>query len=484
MFRCTSKEALDKHLTSYKRHALMAGSSNNSNCLVINPNAKTISEGADFKVYSPEVTPATNFQLSSIDLCLLDEFDALDSTSTTPFQQDNSNYLVRPAYNTVNPSTYTPTMPRPQLLPITTSSCSTPLQDEISFAPINAMKPTPLDLNNNSTCYLDRSLQTPNHENILQQLLECLTSPAFSQAGISSVPCQTKVDKETQTQAGKPEGDTIPNNILKEALDRIVAAIDNNTRAIRNQDKSTVDIANAVHRLTRAVDRVSQHHFLKDKENSPPRKVLKSVFELFKMYTLFSGLWKYMFQKDEYNVLILGLDNAGKTTYLEQTKMKFTKNYQGMNLNKITTTVGLNIGTITIGGVKLKFWDLGGQEELQSLWDKYYAESHAVIYIVDSSDKERIDESKEAFDKMIVNESLNEVPLLLLANKQDLQDVVTVGDIKSVFNSSREMIGHRDCRVNGVSALKGDGINDGIEWMVDCIKRNSLVRPPIQKDIT
>ncbi|XP_060598982.1 ADP-ribosylation factor-related protein 1-like [Ruditapes philippinarum] len=202
------------------------------------------------------------------------------------------------------------------------------------------------------------------------------------------------------------------------------------------------------------------------------------------MYTLFSGLWKFMFQKDEYNILILGLDNAGKTTYLEQTKMKFTKNYQGMHLNKITTTVGLNIGTIVIGGVKLKFWDLGGQEELQSLWDKYYAESHAVIYIVDSSDKERIDESKEAFDKMIVNETLKTVPLLLLANKQDLQDVVTVGDIKSVFNSSRELLGHRDCRVNGVSALKGDGINEGIEWMVDCIKRNSLVRPPMQKDIT
>ncbi|WAR23619.1 ARFRP-like protein [Mya arenaria] len=55
------------------------------------------------------------------------------------------------------------------------------------------------------------------------------------------------------------------------------------------------------------------------------------------------------------------------------------------------------VGTIVTSGVKLKFWDLGGQEELQSLWDKYYAESHAIIYVVDSSDKERIDESKEAF---------------------------------------------------------------------------------------
>ena len=68
-----------------------------------------------------------------------------------------------------------------------------------------------------------------------------------------------------------------------------------------------------------------------------------------------------------------------------------------MNLNKITTTVGLNIGKIDIAGIRLNFWDLGGQEELQSLWDKYYAESHAVIYIVDSSDRDRIPISKETF---------------------------------------------------------------------------------------
>ncbi|XP_072917820.1 ADP-ribosylation factor-related protein 1 isoform X2 [Hemitrygon akajei] len=88
------------------------------------------------------------------------------------------------------------------------------------------------------------------------------------------------------------------------------------------------------------------------------------------MYTLLSGLWKYMFQKDEYCILILGLDNAGKTTFLEQTKTKFSRNYKGMNFSKITTTVGLNIGTIDIGSARLMFWDLGGQEELQSLWDK------------------------------------------------------------------------------------------------------------------
>ena len=55
------------------------------------------------------------------------------------------------------------------------------------------------------------------------------------------------------------------------------------------------------------------------------------------------------------------------------------------------------VGSITISNIKLNFWDLGGQQELQSLWDKYYSESHALIYIIDSSDTERFDESKVSF---------------------------------------------------------------------------------------
>ncbi|XP_014302085.1 ADP-ribosylation factor-related protein 1 isoform X1 [Myotis yumanensis] len=139
------------------------------------------------------------------------------------------------------------------------------------------------------------------------------------------------------------------------------------------------------------------------------------------MYTLLSGLYKYVFQKDEYCILILGLDNAGKTTFLEQSKTRFSKNYKGMSLSKITTTVGLNIGTVDVGKARLMFWDLGGQEELQSLWDKYYAECHGVIYVIDSTDEDRLSESKQAFEKMVMSEALDGVPILVLANKQDVE---------------------------------------------------------------
>lgn len=154
-----------------------------------------------------------------------------------------------------------------------------------------------------------------------------------------------------------------------------------------------------------------------------------------------------------------------------------------MNPAKITTTVGLNIGKIDIENVRLNFWDLGGQEELQSLWDKYYAESHAVIYVVDSSDQQRIDESKQAFDQMIGNESLRGVPLLLLANKQDLEDCLSLSAIKSAFQENGHQLSMRDCKAMSVSALTGDGVDEGIRWMVKCIKKNADLRPPTQRDI-
>lgn len=90
-------------------------------------------------------------------------------------------------------------------------------------------------------------------------------------------------------------------------------------------------------------------------------------------------------------------------TYLEAAKTKFTRNYKGMNPKYITTTVGLNIGKIDIYGVRLNFWDLGGQSELQSLWDKYYQESHGVIYVIDSNDRSRMDESKTVFGECFVD---------------------------------------------------------------------------------
>jgi ADP-ribosylation factor related protein 1 len=118
------------------------------------------------------------------------------------------------------------------------------------------------------------------------------------------------------------------------------------------------------------------------------------------MYHLFKGLYQYYKQPPALparNVLILGLDNAGKSTLLEMTKSLYsTTLFQPDN---IRPTVGQNIGRVTVGEsdkLVLAFWDLGGQEGLRKIWEEYYRESDALIFVVDATDKGRIAECKDA----------------------------------------------------------------------------------------
>lgn len=99
--------------------------------------------------------------------------------------------------------------------------------------------------------------------------------------------------------------------------------------------------------------------------------VLHSCIQrIVKMFSLVHGFWKYWLQKEEYYIIILGLDGAGKTSFLEQAKCALNPSLRGVNLAKISSTVGLNIGKIVIDGIILNFWDLGGQADLRCLWEK------------------------------------------------------------------------------------------------------------------
>ena len=117
------------------------------------------------------------------------------------------------------------------------------------------------------------------------------------------------------------------------------------------------------------------------------------------MYHLLKGFYEYHKQPPKLpnrNILILGLDNAGKSTLLEMIKSLYSHNlFQPEN---IRPTVGQNIGRIEVGEtvrMVLAFWDLGGQESLRKIWEEYYRESDALIFVVDATDRGRIEECKD-----------------------------------------------------------------------------------------
>ncbi|RKP07565.1 ADP-ribosylation factor family-domain-containing protein [Thamnocephalis sphaerospora] len=196
------------------------------------------------------------------------------------------------------------------------------------------------------------------------------------------------------------------------------------------------------------------------------------------MYTLFSGLYAHMTQKEEYNVIILGLDNAGKTTLLEQVKQVYL-GVRALPPEKITPTVGMNIGKVVVNRSRINLWDLGGQDALRTLWDKYYDECHGIVFVIDSMDHMRLEQCRETFEQIVMNDSAEGVPVLMLANKQDAEGAMRVEEIKEVFNRIALQLGARDSRVLPISALHGEGVQDAVEWLVLRMQRNKEDRPPV-----
>ncbi|KAI8320417.1 P-loop containing nucleoside triphosphate hydrolase protein [Martensiomyces pterosporus] len=196
------------------------------------------------------------------------------------------------------------------------------------------------------------------------------------------------------------------------------------------------------------------------------------------MYTLVSGAYKYFTRLDEYNVLVLGLDSAGKTTLLERIKNMYT-GVQGMAPDKIQPTVGVNIGKVHIKRTMVKFMDLGGQPDLQGIWESYFGDCHAVIYVIDSSNLDRMEESKDTLLRLVENPELESVPVLVLANKQDLPDIKSLAQIKEIVNTLADYMDTREARVMDSSGLQGTGVRVAIDWLYSRIVENRERKPPI-----
>jgi len=181
------------------------------------------------------------------------------------------------------------------------------------------------------------------------------------------------------------------------------------------------------------------------------------------MFGLLYGLYAWAVEKREYHVLIIGLENAGKSTLLERLNFEFNK--RGLPPEKIRPTVGLNIGRIETKGIRINFFDLGGQQGLRSIWEKYYSDSNAVLFVVDSADSERLQEAKQTFESVMEEQKLESLPLLLVVNKQDINDALSAESIAELFEIQTRS--SRRIRVQPVSAITGAGLVEGVQWLAE-----------------
>ena len=163
-----------------------------------------------------------------------------------------------------------------------------------------------------------------------------------------------------------------------------------------------------------------------------------------------------LFGKKEVKILMLGLDNAGKTTILYQLKMGETV--------KTIPTNGFNIETIEYKKVLFTIWDVGGQDKIKVTWEHYYQNTDGLIFVVDSNDQDKIVKAAEELKKLLAEEELKNCPVLVYANKQDLNGALAPGEVTNRLGMG-DLKG-RTWLVQGTSATTGQGLKEGLDWMV------------------
>ncbi|SCU92036.1 LAMI_0E08460g1_1 [Lachancea mirantina] len=177
--------------------------------------------------------------------------------------------------------------------------------------------------------------------------------------------------------------------------------------------------------------------------------------------SMFDRLWGV---NKELRILILGLDGAGKTTILYR-----------LQIGEVVTTkptIGFNVETLAYKNLKLNVWDLGGQTSIRPYWRCYYSNTAAVIFVVDSTDQDRMATASKELHMMLQEEELQDAALLVFANKQDQPGALSASEVSKQLNLVE--LKDRSWSIVASSAIKGEGITEGLDWLIDVIKEEQL----------
>ncbi|CAH0400687.1 unnamed protein product [Chilo suppressalis] len=174
----------------------------------------------------------------------------------------------------------------------------------------------------------------------------------------------------------------------------------------------------------------------------------------------FLTILKKLRQKEkEMRILMLGLDNAGKTTIL--------KRFNGEPIDTISPTLGFNIKTLEHRGYTLNIWDVGGQKSLRSYWKNYFESTDGVAWVVDSADARRLADCGRELRTLLREERLAGATLLVLANKADLPGALSLHEIREALDLDSIKTHH--WRIVRCSAVTGENLLEGMDWMLDDI---------------
>lgn len=183
-----------------------------------------------------------------------------------------------------------------------------------------------------------------------------------------------------------------------------------------------------------------------------------------------SSVWTRLFGRREVCIIMVGLDAAGKTTVLYRLKLG--------DAVKTLPTIGFNVEKLEYKNILFTVWDLGGQVATRKIWQHYYQNTDALIFVVDSSDRDRIEEANEELLKMLHKEEMRDAVLLVLANKQDLPDAMTTGELTAKLGLNG-LGRNRKWLVQETCATAGDGLYEALDWLALTIASQQKSSSPL-----
>ncbi|KAL8414927.1 hypothetical protein RB594_005944 [Gaeumannomyces avenae] len=175
---------------------------------------------------------------------------------------------------------------------------------------------------------------------------------------------------------------------------------------------------------------------------------------------MLSILRKARLKDKELRILMLGLDNAGKTTIV--------KKIMGEDVNTVSPTLGFIIKTIDYEGYKLNIWDVGGQKTLRSYWRNYFEKTDALIWVVDATDRQRIDDCRVELAGLLQEERLSGASLMVFANKTDVNGCMERDEIVQALQLDE--IRTHQWNLLECSAMTGQNLDKGLAWVVEDAK--------------
>ena len=173
-------------------------------------------------------------------------------------------------------------------------------------------------------------------------------------------------------------------------------------------------------------------------------------------------------------VAVLGLDGAGKTSFLNA--------LQGDPRARVRPTVGFKPLSMALNeSLQIKFYDIGGGKKIRGIWDKYYHDVHACIYMVDASDASRNDEAVEVFKNTMGDGGLGGKPLCIVCNKQDVEGAASPADVAALLGVSET----KSVVIKGaVSNVAHASVETAVEWVLENVQaRYEELNGRVEKEV-